>query len=210
MFGLVGKKLGMTRIFNKEGDSIPVTVIEITENRITQIKNQPLKKFFTIQLTTGVKKIHSLNKPELGHFKKNNVLAGRGLWEFKVFDNKKFSVGQKIYIDFFKNFKKVDITGISKGKGFSGTIKRWHFSSQDASHGNSLSHRAPGSIGQNQTPGRVFKGKKMAGHLGNKRVTLQSLSIIEINVKDQYLLIKGSVPGILGGNLIIKPSVKKS
>ncbi|WII23630.1 50S ribosomal protein L3 [Buchnera aphidicola] len=210
MLGLVGKKLGMTRIFSKEGNSIPVTVVEIVENRITQIKTHPYKNFFTVQLTTGTKKLRALNKPELGHFKKNNILAGRGLWEFKVSCNDSFFVGQKIYIDFLKNFKKVDITGISRGKGFSGTIKRWNFSSQDASHGNSLSHRAPGSIGQNQTPGRVFKGKKMAGHLGNTRVTIQSLSIIKIDVKKKYLLIKGSVPGILNGNLIIKPSVKKS
>ncbi|CAL4324000.1 50S ribosomal protein L3 [Buchnera aphidicola] len=210
MFGLVGKKLGMTRIFSEDGGSIPVTVVEITENRVTQIKNQSLKKFLTIQLTTGIKKFNALNKPKLGHFKKNNILPGRGLWEFKVSQEDNFTVGQKISVDFFKDYKKVDITGISKGKGFSGTIKRWNFSSQDSSHGNSLSHRAPGSIGQNQTPGRVFKGKKMAGHLGNKKVTVQSLSIIEINSQEQYLLVKGSVPGALGGNLIIRPAVKKS
>lgn len=209
MFGLVGKKIGMTRIFNKEGNSIPITVIKVTKNRITQIKNQPFKKFLTVQLTTGIKKPHLLNKPKLGHFKKNNVVAGRGLWEFKVFDKNNFIVGQEISIDFFKNIKKVDITGNSKGKGFSGAIKRWNFSSQDSSHGNSLSHRAPGSIGQNQTPGRVFKGKKMAGHLGNKKVTIQSLSIIKIDFHEKCLLIKGSVPGFSGGDLIIKPAIKK-
>ncbi|CAL4324087.1 50S ribosomal protein L3 [Buchnera aphidicola (Periphyllus testudinaceus)] len=210
MLGLVGKKIGMTRIFNKEGHSTPVTAIEITENRITQIKNKIFKKFFMVQLTTGIKKIHSLNKPELGHFKKNNIVPGRGLWEFKVSLENKFSVGQIIDVDFFKNIKKVDITGFSKGKGFSGTIKRWNFSSQDASHGNSLSHRAPGSIGQNQTPGRVFKGKKMAGHLGNKKITIQSLLVMKINKKNNYILIKGSVPGALGGDLIIKPAIKKN
>jgi large subunit ribosomal protein L3 len=208
VFGLVGKKVGMTRIFNPEGNSIPITVIEIVENRVTQIKNQHFKKFFTIQLTTGEKKTKALNKPQLGHFKKNNIKPGRGLWEFKVFKKSKFFVGQNFYVDFFKDIKKVDITGISKGKGFSGTIKRWNFSSQDASHGNSLSHRAPGSIGQNQTPGRVFKGKKMSGHLGNKQITIQSLSVIEINKIQNYLLIKGSVPGMLGGDLIIKPAIK--
>ncbi|CAL4324072.1 50S ribosomal protein L3 [Buchnera aphidicola (Chaitophorus sp. 3695)] len=208
MLGLVGKKIGMTRIFNKEGSSIPITVIEIVENRITQIKNQYLKKFFTVQLTTGEKKNKDLNKPKLGHFKKNDVKPGRGLWEFKVLNKSNFFIGQNFYVDFFKDIKKVDVTGISKGKGFAGTIKRWNFSSQDASHGNSLSHRAPGSIGQNQTPGRVFKGKKMSGHLGNKKVTIQSLSVIEINKNKNYILIKGSVPGMLGGDLIIKPSIK--
>lgn len=208
MFGLVGRKLGMTRLFHKEGYSVPVTVIEVVENRITQIKNQNLKKFCMIQVTTGIKKPHTLNKPKLGHFKKNKVNPGRGLWEFKVFEKNKFKVGQSINVNFFHDIKKVDVTGFSKGKGFSGTIKRWNFSSQDASHGNSLSHRAPGSIGQNQTPGRVFKGKKMAGHLGNKQITVQSLIVIKVNVKKNYILIKGSVPGSLGGDLIIKPAVK--
>ncbi|NIH41131.1 MAG: 50S ribosomal protein L3 [Buchnera aphidicola (Periphyllus aceris)] len=209
MLGLVGKKIGMTRIFDKEGFSTPVTVIKITENRITQIKKNVSKKFFLVQLTTGKKKIYSLNKPELGHFNKNKVVPGRGLWEFKASLTERFFIGQKLNLDFFQDFKKVDITGFSKGKGFSGTIKRWNFSSQDASHGNSLSHRAPGSIGQNQTPGRVFKGKKMAGHLGNKKVTIQSLLIVQINLKSNYLLIKGSVPGSLGGDLIVKPAIKK-
>ncbi|NIH16473.1 MAG: 50S ribosomal protein L3 [Buchnera aphidicola (Periphyllus lyropictus)] len=208
MFGLVGKKLGMTRLFHKEGYSIPVTVIEVVENRITQIKHQNLKKFCMIQVTTGIKKFHTLNKPKLGHFKKNKVNSGRGLWEFKVFKKNNFKVGQSINVNFFNDIKKVDVTGFSKGKGFSGTIKRWNFSSQDASHGNSLSHRAPGSIGQNQTPGRVFKGKKMAGHLGNKKITVQSLIVIKVNVKKNYILIKGSVPGSLGGDLIIKPAIK--
>lgn len=208
MLGLIGKKIGMTRIFSLEGSSIPITVIEIVENRITQIKNQNLKKFFTVQLTTGEKKDNCLNKPKLGHFKKNNIKPGRGLWEFKVLNKDNFFIGQNLYVDFFKNIKKVDITGVSKGKGFSGTIKRWNFSSQDASHGNSLSHRAPGSIGQNQTPGRVFKGKKMSGHLGCKKVTIQSLSVVEVNKNKNYLLIKGSVPGMLGGDLIIKPAIK--
>ncbi|WP_343187720.1 50S ribosomal protein L3 [Buchnera aphidicola (Periphyllus koelreuteriae)] len=211
MLGLVGKKIGMTRIFNKkEGYSTPVTVIKVTENRITQIKNIGFKKFFMVQLTTGKKKLSSLTKPELGHFNKNKIIPGRGLWEFKVPLNNKFFIGQVINLDYFKNIKKVDVTGLSKGKGFSGTIKRWNFSSQDSSHGNSLSHRAPGSIGQNQTPGRVFKGKKMAGHLGNTKVTIQSLLVVKISKKNNYILIKGSVPGVLGGNLIIKPAVKQN
>ncbi|MCW5197103.1 50S ribosomal protein L3 [Buchnera aphidicola] len=209
MMGLVGKKIGMTRIFTKEGTSIPITVIEVVENRVTQIKNFVNDRYCAVQITTGIKKQNKLLKPEIGHFAKYGVLPGRGLWEFKVLDTKMFHVGQKMSVNFFNVFKTVDITGISKGKGFAGTIKRWNFSMQDATHGNSLSHRAPGSIGQNQTPGRVFKGKKMAGHLGNHRVTIQNLRIVQVNTKNNLLFVKGSIPGAPGGDVIIKPSVKK-
>ncbi|QCI25142.1 50S ribosomal protein L3 [Buchnera aphidicola (Rhopalosiphum padi)] len=208
MIGLVGKKLGMTRIFTKEGSSIPVTVIEIQENRITQIKNIKTDKYCAIQVTTGLKKLNRLKKPESGHFLKSGVIPGRGLWEFRINSNENFQIGQSIKINIFNDVKKVDVTGISKGKGFSGTVKRWNFRTQDASHGNSLSHRVPGSIGQNQTPGRVFKGKKMAGHLGNNRVTVQNLNIVNIDQNRNLLLVKGAVPGPTGSDLIVKPAVK--
>lgn len=208
MIGLVGRKKGMTRIFTNDGISIPVTVIEITENRITQIKKLSKKNYQSIQVTTSLKKTSRLKKPEIGHFAKAKVTAGIGLWEFKSYKKTKFQVGQVIDVNFFSEIKKVDITGISKGKGFSGTIKRWNFKSQDATHGNSLSHRAPGSIGQNQTPGRVFKGKKMAGQLGNKRTTIQNIKIMLIDSKKNLLFVKGSVPGSINNNLIIKPAIK--
>ncbi|WP_343154187.1 50S ribosomal protein L3 [Buchnera aphidicola (Aphis aurantii)] len=208
MIGLIGKKLGMTRIFTKEGYSIPVTVIEFQENRITQIKNIKNDGYFAIQTTTGIKKLNKLKKPQSGHFLKAGVIPGRGLWEFKINSNEHFKLGQIIKVNIFNNVKKVDITGTSKGKGFSGTVKRWNFRTQDATHGNSLSHRAPGSIGQNQTPGRVFKGKKMAGQLGNKRVTVQNLNIIRIDENRNLLLVKGAVPGPTGSDLIVKPAIK--
>ncbi|QCI17322.1 50S ribosomal protein L3 [Buchnera aphidicola (Aphis helianthi)] len=208
MIGLIGKKLGMTRIFTKEGNSLPVTVIELKENRITQIKDIKTDGYLAIQITTGVKKINRLKKPQSGHFLKAGVVPGRNLWEFKININENFQLGQSLKINIFNNIKKVDITGISKGKGFSGTVKRWNFRTQDATHGNSLSHRVPGSIGQNQTPGRVFKGKKMAGQLGNKRVTVQNLNVIRIDENHNLLLVKGSVPGPTGSDLIVKPAIK--
>jgi large subunit ribosomal protein L3 len=208
MIGLIGKKLGMTRIFTEEGASIPVTVIELQENRITQVKNIKTDLYCAIQVTTGTIKRAKLNKPRSGHFLKSGVIPGRGLWEFRIDRDHCFKVGQNININIFKNIKKVDITGVSKGKGFSGTVKRWNFSTQDATHGNSLSHRVPGSIGQNQTPGRVFKGKKMAGQLGNHRVTVQSLNIVDVDEKKNLLLVKGAVPGATGSNLIVKPAIK--
>lgn len=209
MVGLIGKKLGMTRVFNQHGFSIPVTVIEIQENRVTQIKSIKTDGYSAIQVTTGNKKPNRIKKPEAQHFAKAGVQPGRILREFRIKDDEKFILGQSISIGFFSEIKKVDITGISKGKGFSGTIKRWNFRTQDATHGNSLSHRVPGSIGQNQTPGKVFKGKKMAGQLGNYRVTIQNIEIVKIDLENNVLLIKGSVPGTTGSNLIIKPAIKK-
>lgn len=207
MIGLVGKKKGMTRIFTKEGISIPVTIIEIKKNRITQIKNKK-EGYTSIQVTTGDKKTSRLKKSEIGHFAKANVAAGIGLWEFRCDQKNTFQLGQEIAVNFFSDIKKIDVTGVSKGKGFCGVIKRWNFRTQDATHGNSLSHRAPGSIGQNQTPGRVFKGKKMAGQLGNKRITVQNLKVVLIKSEKNLLFVKGSVPGSVNGILIVKPAIK--
>lgn len=208
MIGLVGRKVGMTRIFTAEGESVPVTVIEIEANRITQVKDLSTDGYRAIQVTTGNKKASRVNKPEAGHFAKAGVEAGRGLWEFRLADSEEFSVGQEIGVQIFTDVKKVDVTGTSKGKGFAGTVKRWNFRTQDATHGNSLSHRVPGSIGQNQTPGKVFKGKKMSGHLGDERVTVQSLTVVRVDTERNLLLVKGAVPGSIGGNLIVKPAVK--
>lgn len=208
MKGLIGRKVGMTRIFTKDGVSIPVTVIAIEANHVTQVKSLKNDGYCAIQVTTGTQKANRITKPKAGHFAKAGVKAGRGLWEFRIDDSEKFTVGQVISIELLANVKKVDVTGISKGKGFSSTVKQWHFRTQDATHGNSLSHRVPGSIGQNQTPGKVFKGKKMAGQLGNKRVTIQSLNLVHVDVELNLLLVKGAVPGSIGGNLIVKPVVK--
>lgn len=208
MIGLVGKKVGMTRIFTEDGVSIPVTVIEIEANRVTQVKGLDTDGYRAIQVTTGSKKSNRVTKPETGHFAKAGVEAGRGLWEFRLEEGQEFTAGQEISVEIFADVKKVDVTGTSKGKGFSGTVKRWNFRTQDATHGNSLSHRVPGSIGQNQTPGKVFKGKKMAGHLGGERVTVQSLDVVRVDSERNLLLVKGAVPGATGGNLIVKPAVK--
>ncbi|HEN3566473.1 TPA: 50S ribosomal protein L3 [Yersinia enterocolitica] len=208
MIGLVGKKVGMTRIFTEDGVSIPVTVIEIEANRVTQVKSLENDGYRAVQVTTGAKKANRVTKPEAGHFAKAGVEAGRGLWEFRLPEGQEFTAGQEISVEIFADVKKVDVTGTSKGKGFAGTVKRWNFRTQDATHGNSLSHRVPGSIGQNQTPGKVFKGKKMAGHLGDERVTVQSLDVVRFDAERNLLLVKGAVPGATGGNLIVKPAVK--
>ncbi|MGL4485949.1 MAG: 50S ribosomal protein L3 [Yersinia sp. (in: enterobacteria)] len=208
MIGLVGKKVGMTRIFTEDGVSIPVTVIEIEMNRVTQVKSLESDGYRAVQVTTGAKKASRVTKPEAGHFAKAGVEAGRGLWEFRLPEGQEFTAGQEISVEIFADVKKVDVTGTSKGKGFAGTVKRWNFRTQDATHGNSLSHRVPGSIGQNQTPGKVFKGKKMAGHMGDERVTVQSLDVVRVDAERNLLLVKGAVPGATGGNLIVKPAVK--
>lgn len=207
MIGLVGRKVGMTRIFTEEGVSIPVTVIEVETNRVTQVKTVESDGYQAIQVTTGSKKANRVNKPDAGHFAKAGVEAGRGLWEFR-FNEGEFAVGQDISVELFADVKKVDVTGTSKGKGFAGTVKRWNFRTQDATHGNSLAHRGHGSIGQNQTPGKVFKGKKMAGHLGNERVTVQSLEVVRVDAERNLILLKGAVPGATGSDLIIKPAIK--
>ena len=207
MIGLVGRKVGMTRVFTEAGVSIPVTVIEIEANRVTQVKTLETDGYSAIQVTTGSKKASRVTKPEAGHFVKAGVEAGRGLWEFRI-EGEEFTLGQEINVDVFADVKKVDVTGTSKGKGFAGTVKRWNFRTQDATHGNSVSHRVLGSIGQNQTPGRVFKGKKMAGHLGAERVTVQSLEVVRVDAERKLLLVKGAVPGATGSDLIVKPAVK--
>lgn len=206
--GLVGRKVGMTRIFTEDGVSIPVTVIEVEANRVTQVKSVETDGYNAIQVTTGAKKASRVTKPEAGHFAKAGVEAGRGLWEFRLNNGETFTVGNELKVDLLADVKLVDVTGTSKGKGFAGTVKRHNFRTQDMTHGNSLSHRAPGSIGQNQTPGRVFKGKKMAGHMGAERVTTQNLELVRVDAERNLLLIKGAVPGATNGNVIVKPAVK--
>lgn len=206
--GIVGRKSGMTRIFADDGVSIPVTVIECEPNRITQIKTLEADGYSAVQVTAGSRKASRITKPEAGHFAKANVEAGRGLWEFRVDSTEGFEVGGQVAADTFEAGQKVDVTGTSKGKGFQGGVKRWNFKMQDATHGNSISHRAPGSIGQNQTPGRVFKGKKMAGHMGSEQVTTQNLEVVRVDVERNLLLVKGAVPGAPGGDVIVNPAVK--
>jgi large subunit ribosomal protein L3 len=209
--GLVARKSGMTRVFlPEEGISVPVTVLLATPNRVTQLKTQDNDGYTAVQVTLGDVKASRLSKPELGHFAKANVVAGRGLWEFRVSDKElaNYNVGSEIKADLFKPGQKVDVAGTTKGRGFSGVIQRHNFSSQRASHGNSLSHNAPGSIGQNQSPGRVFKGKKMAGQYGNTRVTTQNLEVIRVDVDRNLLLVKGAIPGAPGRDVIVTPAVK--
>jgi len=208
--GLIGRKVGMTRIFTEEGGSVPVTVIEATPNRITQLRTAEKDGYRALQVTAGTKKANRVNKAEAGHYAKANVEAGRGLWEFRLDANEgaDLEVGKEITVEIFADANKVDVTGTSKGKGFAGAIKRWNFSSQRMTHGNSLSHRAPGSIGQNQSPGKVFKGKKMAGHMGAKLRTQQNLEVVEVSAEDGLILVKGSVPGAKGGVVLVKDAVK--
>ena len=208
--GLIGRKVGMTRIFTEEGGSVPVTVIEATPNRITQLRTAEKDGYRALQVTAGTKKANRVNKAEAGHYAKAGVEAGRGLWEFRLGadEGADLEVGKEITVEIFADTGKVDVTGTSKGKGFAGAIKRWNFSSQRMTHGNSLSHRAPGSIGQNQSPGKVFKGKKMAGQMGNKQVTVQSLEVVKVDAENNLLLVKGAIPGSTGGDVIVKPTVK--
>jgi large subunit ribosomal protein L3 len=208
--GIVGRKAGMTRVFTNEGVSIPVTVIQVEPNRVTQVRAAETDGYSAIQVTVGGKKTSRLNKPEAGHFAKAGVEAGRGLWEFRLDDHGGDvpEVGAEIKVDLFETGQKVDVRGVSKGKGFQGGVKRHNFRTQDATHGNSLSHRAPGSIGQCQTPGRVFKGKKMAGHMGAARVTTQSIEVVRVDPERNLLLVKGAVPGSRGGDVIVTPAMK--
>ena len=205
--GIVGIKRGMTRVFTEDGESIPVTVIEATPNRITQVKSVDTDGYTAIQVTAGTVKASRVKKPAAGQFAKASVEAGRSLWEFRT-DDAEFGVGDSLTVQAFTEGQKVDVCGKSKGKGFAGVIKRYNFQMQDATHGNSISHRAPGSIGQCQTPGRVFKGKKMAGHMGAARVTTQTLEVVKIDQENNLLLIKGAVPGAKGGDVIVTPAVK--
>ena len=207
--GIVGRKCGMTRVFTEDGVSIPVTVIEATPNHITQVKSLETDGYSAVQVTTGSKKTSRVSKAQAGEFAKAGVEAGRGLWEFRADgSDEAFEVGSALTVERFQEGQKIDVTGTSKGKGFQGGVKRWNFSMQDATHGNSISHRSNGSIGQNQTPGRVFKGKKMSGQMGNAQVTTQNLEIVRIDAERNLLLIKGAVPVAPGGNIIVRPAVK--
>ena len=204
--GIVGKKAGMTRVFTEAGQSVAVTVLQVAPNRVTQVKTPETDGYSAVQIAFGEKKASRVSKPQAGQFAKANVEAGKGLIEFRTEEG--FELGQELTVEQFEAGQKVDVTGSTKGKGFQGGVKRWNFSTQDATHGNSLSHRAPGSIGQCQTPGRVWKGKKMAGHMGAEKQTTQMLEIVQVDAENNLLLIKGAVPGATGSEVIVKPAVK--
>lgn len=206
--GIVGRKSGMTRVFTDDGVSIPVSVIEVEPNRITQVKSVDTDGYSAVQVTIGARRASRVTKSEAGHFAKANVEAGRGVWELRNEAQEAFEVGAAITVESFSAGQIIDVTGTSKGKGFAGGIKRWNFGMQDATHGNSRSHRVLGSIGQCQSPGRVFKGKKMAGHLGAERVTVQNLEIVRVDAERNLLLVKGAIPGAPGGDVIVRPAVK--
>ncbi|MFU8797148.1 MAG: 50S ribosomal protein L3 [Gammaproteobacteria bacterium] len=204
--GLVGRKCGMTRIFTENGESIPVTVIEVTPNRITQLKTIEKDGYAAIQVTAGERRASRVTKPMSGHFAKAGVEAGNIVLEFRT--DATLTVGSELKADLFKDGQIVDVISISRGKGFAGTVKRYNFRGGDATHGNSLSHRAPGSIGQRQTPGRVFKNQKMAGHMGARRCTVQNQQVVKVDVENNVILVKGGVPGAPGGRVVIQPAVK--
>lgn len=211
--GIVGRKCGMTRVFTADGVSIPVTVIEAQPNRITQVKTVAVDGYRALQVTAGERKASRVSRAAVGHFAKAKVEAGDMMTEFRLADDEQpaegeFAAGQEIRVDQFKEGQKVDVVGTTIGKGFAGTVKRHNFRMQDATHGNSLSHRVPGSIGQNQTPGRVFKGKKMSGHMGNVRRTAQNLEVVRVDQERNLLLVKGAVPGHAGARVVVRPSVK--
>ncbi len=208
--GVVGRKVGMTRVFTEDGASTPVTVIEVEPNRITQLKSLDTDGYKAVQVTTGSRKASRVTKPLAGHYAKAGTEAGRGLWEFRLAEDEgnDFELKGEIKVDIFEEGQKIDVQGTSQGKGFQGGIKRHNFTMQDATHGNSISHRSNGSIGQNQTPGRVFKGKKMSGHMGAVTRTGVNLEVVRVDVERNLLLVKGAVPGSKGGNVIVKPAVK--
>ena len=208
--GVIGRKVGMTRVFTDEGVSQPVTVIEVEPNHIAQVKDLDADGYRAVQVTVGSRRASRVTKPLAGHYAKANIDAGRGLWEFRLQDGEGegLAAGAELKVDMFSAGQKVDVTGTSIGKGFAGVIKRHNFSMQDATHGNSLSHRAPGSIGQNQSPGRVFKGKRMAGQMGNVRRTTQNLEVVRVDAERNLLLIKGAVPGAKGSDVIVRSAVK--
>ncbi len=208
--GLVGRKCGMTRVFTESGETVPCTVIEVLPNRVTQIKSQEVDGYRAVQVTWGARRPQLLTKALAGHFARASTSAGRGLLEFRLTGNEgtDLKLGAELKADRFKAGEEVDVTGTTKGKGFAGTIKRHHFAGGYASHGNSVSHRAPGSIGQRQTPGRVFKGKRMSGHLGVVRRTTENLRVVEVDLERNLLLIRGAVPGAEGANIVVRPSVK--
>jgi large subunit ribosomal protein L3 len=209
--GLIGQKCGMTRLFHEDGSAEPVSVVKVDANRIVQLKSLENDGYRAVQITTGSVKRSRINKPLAGHYAKEGLDAGHGLWEFRIQESDSFSYapGAELSLKLFEVGQLVDVSGVSIGKGFAGVVKRHNFRMQDATHGNSLSHRAPGSIGQNQSPGRVFKGKKMAGHMGSKQVTIQNLRITAIDNEKSLLMIKGAIPGPKGGNVVIRAAVKK-
>lgn len=208
--GVVGRKVGMTRVFTDDGASVPVTVIEVAPNRVAQMKSLEQDGYRAVQVTTGARRASRVRKPQSGHFAKAGIEAGRGLWEFRLGEGEgdELAAGAEVQVDIFEAGQTVDVTGTTQGKGFAGGVKRHNFRTQDATHGNSLAHRAPGSIGQNQSPGKVFKGKRMAGQMGNKRQTTQNLEIVSVDADRRLLLVKGAVPGAKGGDLIVRPAVK--
>jgi large subunit ribosomal protein L3 len=209
--GVIGKKCGMTRVYSEDGSAVPVTVIEVEPNRVTQRKTVDSDGYEAIQVTVGTRRPVRVSKAAAGHFGKAGVGAGRGLWEFRLDgdgEGKELQIGAEVKVDIFKVGQKVDVRGTSIGKGFQGTVKRHHFATQDATHGNSLSHRAPGSIGQRQTPGRVFKGKRMSGHMGNVAVTMPNLVVIRVDADRNLLLVKGAVPGAKGGDVVVIPTTR--
>ena len=207
--GLVGRKSGMTRVFTDDGVSIPVSVVEVEPNRITQIKTAETDGYDAVQVTVGERRASRVTKTAAGLFAKAQTGAGRGLWELRLpQEDAELAVGGALTVDTFAVGQKIDVTGQSKGKGFQGGIKRWNFTMQDATHGNSISHRSNGSIGQCQTPGRVFKGKKMSGHMGAEQVTIQNLEVVRVDAERNLILVKGAIPGAPGGDVIIKPAVK--
>ncbi len=208
--GLVGKKLGMTRVFDATGASTPVTVIEVEPNRVVRFLSEETDGYVAVQVTTGAVKANRINKPEAGHFIKNGVEAGRGLWEFTLTaeETSTHADAKEFQVSLFSDGQMVDVTGTSKGKGFAGAVKRHNFRTQDMTHGNSRSHRVVGSTGQNQTPGRVFKGKKMPGHMGSVQVTTQNLKIVRVDADTGLILVQGAVPGATGSDVIVSPAVK--
>jgi len=206
--GLVGRKVGMTRVFTDDGTSVPVTVIEVEPNRVSQIKTLETDGYVAVQVVTGTRRPGRVTKPMAGHYKKAGVEAGRGAWEFRVDSVDAIELGSEFKVDLFSQGQIVDVSGVSKGKGFQGGIRRHNFQMQDATHGNSLSHRSNGSIGQNQTPGRVFKGKKMSGHMGARNTTTQNLEVVKVDVERNLLLIRGAVPGAKTGDVIIRAATK--
>jgi large subunit ribosomal protein L3 len=210
--GLVGRKVGMTRIFTDDGDSLPVTVLEVGDNRVSQLKQPPSDGYFAVQVAYGKRRASRVTKPMAGHYAKAGVEGGTILKEFRISETEAANLqpGARVGVELFQIGQTVDVSGTSIGKGFAGVIKRHHFSSNRASHGNSVSHNKPGSTGQNQSPGRVFPGKRMAGHLGAANRTVQNLEIVRIDPERQLLLVKGSVPGGEGGHIVVKPAVKLS
>jgi large subunit ribosomal protein L3 len=208
--GVIGRKCGMTRVFAENGESVPVTVIEVEPNRITQLKTVDTDGYLAMQVTVGERRASRVTKSMAGHYAKAGVPAGRNLWEFRLEDNEAadLELGGEIKVGIFEAGQKVDVTGTSIGKGYAGTVKRHNFQIKDATHGNSLSHRTPGSIGQNQSPGKVFKGKKMSGQMGNVRCTVQTLDVVRVDEERNLILIKGAVPGAKGGDVIVRPAIK--